>query len=76
MRTPTPWKVHVLTGYTPAKLKLLSLANAEELITEQMHDNSFPAEICKHLSFPLFATVFVQTVIQRDIALVIIAIAI
>lgn len=36
-RTQTPWKMHVLTGYTSAKLKLPNLANnAEELITQQM----------------------------------------
>lgn len=72
--------MHVLTGYTSAKLKLPYLANnAEELITKQMQ---LPKTIRLlrnmevYLSFPLFAIVFVQTVIQRDIALVIIAIAI
>lgn len=70
--------MHVLTGHTSAKLKLPYLANAEELITKQMQlpKTIHCEEICKYLPFPLFATVFVQTVIQRDIALVIIAIAV
>lgn len=62
----------VPTGDTSAKLKLPHLANlTEKLITKQM---SIVKTIQllrnqKHLSSPLFATVFVQTVIQRDIAL-------
>lgn len=70
--------MHVLSGYTSAKCKLPYLANStEELITKQMqlHKTTHLLRDMKE-SFPSLAHNCICPVIQRDIALVIIAIAI
>lgn len=64
--------MHVLAGYTSAKFKLPHLANVtEKFITKQMQFLKTIQLLRNMERFyrPLLAIVFVQTVIQRDIAL-------